>query len=331
VFSAVELLSERDGLEVSPFVAAWDPAVEAIDRRQGRLPAFFDKKLREAILGSTSPGKLITELIDGRGSAAPVGIYNGLLQAMSRSLRELVRIPDASRVGYLAPLLNLAAQQGVATIATLNYDLSVEMLAQLHGVAIDRGLEGWVDSGTWDWSSEGVRLLKLHGSIDWGYEQSPREEWGLPDRTARLVNELTDQSLDPVVLFGQRAKLRADGPFLDLLQRFVLDLDGASHLVVIGYSFRDDHVNAVIRRWLNADRERAISVVDPDIGNHRQNWDSFVSQLYSCLIPFGPGGQKFGPRFAPIPSRASEGLQSLASVNWSFEGRIRDAEAPQAP
>jgi hypothetical protein len=32
---------------------------------------------------------------------------------------------------------------------------------------------------------------------------------------------------------------------------------------VIGYSFRDDHVNEVIRRWTSDDIERTIVVADP--------------------------------------------------------------------
>ena len=54
----------------------------------------------------------------------------------------------------------------------------------------------------------------------------------------------------PAVIFGGRSKLRADGPYLDLLREFVSALTGTEDLVVVGYSFRDDHVNEVVRTWL---------------------------------------------------------------------------------
>lgn len=50
VFAAVEPLTERRTLEVSPFVAAWHPAVDAWDRP--REPAFFGKDFKRAL---TSP------------------------------------------------------------------------------------------------------------------------------------------------------------------------------------------------------------------------------------------------------------------------------------
>ena len=41
VFAAVQLLAERRTLEVTPFVAAWHPAVDAHDQA-GDLPGSFD-------------------------------------------------------------------------------------------------------------------------------------------------------------------------------------------------------------------------------------------------------------------------------------------------
>jgi hypothetical protein len=49
VFAAIELLSRRRNLEVSPFVASWHPAVDAWDRPD--LPSFWDDRLQKALLG----------------------------------------------------------------------------------------------------------------------------------------------------------------------------------------------------------------------------------------------------------------------------------------
>ena len=55
---------------------------------------------------------------------------------------------------------------------------------------------------------------------------------------------------NPAVIFGQGNKLRSEGPFMAMLMEFERQVGAARNLVVIGYSFRDAHVNAVIRRWL---------------------------------------------------------------------------------
>lgn len=55
---------------------------------------------------------------------------------------------------------------------------------------------------------------------------------------------------DPALVFGHGAKLRADSPFLSLSAESESRLAGATRLAIVGYSFRDDHVNDVIRRWI---------------------------------------------------------------------------------
>jgi SIR2-like domain len=59
------------------------------------------------------------------------------------------------------------------------------------------------------------------------------------------------------VIFGGRNKLTAEGPFLDLLMRFKDALMDANRLIVIGYSFRDDHINHLVLSWLRGQSERS--------------------------------------------------------------------------
>lgn len=66
-----------------------------------------------------------------------------------------------------------------------------------------------------------------------------------------------------MVFGGQSDKLNPDGPFLQLRSQFETDLFKSNSLLVIGYSFADRHLNALIRSWV-ATRERAkITVLDP--------------------------------------------------------------------
>ncbi|MCL4853981.1 MAG: hypothetical protein KJZ78_21685, partial [Bryobacteraceae bacterium] len=66
----------------------------------------------------------------------------------------------------------------------------------------------------------------------------------------------------PAVIFGHRNKLTADGPFLDLLQAFVQSLEGSTLLTIVGYSFGDGHINALIARWLNGNTSRRLRIVN---------------------------------------------------------------------
>jgi hypothetical protein len=70
----------------------------------------------------------------------------------------------------------------------------------------------------------------------------------------------------PEVIFGQRNKLTAEGPFLDLLRLFRQELEAADRLTVVGYSFRDPHINEYVSQWLNQGQQRRLRIVDPGFG-----------------------------------------------------------------
>jgi hypothetical protein len=122
----------------------------------------------------------------------------------------------------------------------------------------------------------GVKLIKLHGSANWRSEngttralpasemqevlsgQWPYEEVlfrRFPYR-ANSVEEL------PAVIFGGKNKLTAEGPFLDLFYQFRDAIRERTELIVIGYSFRDDHVNHVVSSWLRGEKLVSFFKVD---------------------------------------------------------------------
>jgi hypothetical protein len=52
------------------------------------------------------------------------------------------------------------------------------------------------------------------------------------------------------VIFGAGNRLRPDGPYLDLYREFKDVLAEDRQVIVIGYSFRDAHVNEAVCRWV---------------------------------------------------------------------------------
>jgi hypothetical protein len=59
---------------------------------------------------------------------------------------------------------------------------------------------------------------------------------------------------EPGIIFGAGNKLRSRGPFLDLYVEFKDALAHANRLIIVGYGFRDPHVNELIRWWIQLDR-----------------------------------------------------------------------------
>ena len=176
-------------------------------------------------------------------------------------------------------------RRGGLTVATLNYDRSIEIAAQEAGVPLTTGLQDWLAVGAWIWGETGIRLLKLHGSIDWiRRERSSSDAQELPRRD--VVVAQTRDAGEPAMVFGRGAELDAKGPFLGLLAQFEQLLSATARLVVIGYSFRDDHVNEVIRRWLTDEAGHRLTIVDPGWRDQAFPFDrSFAAELEFFLKP----------------------------------------------
>ena len=311
VFAAIELLAERQELEVTPFVASWDRAVDTWDRPS--VPGLFDQNLDRAITqGHGGAQRVIEDLVEAMTGTGIGVTYMLLAKAMIQELRAMLAGHRKS-LEYLAPLVNAARRPGGLSLATLNYDLAIEQAGEAHGVQVDTGIEGWIAERRWpEVQEDSLRLLKLHGSIDWCWDQGQNEPGQMPVRSVVRTDDPESERREPVLVFGQRGKLRAEGPFLSLLVEFEAALARASRLIVIGYSFRDPHINDIVSRWTRADQARTIVLIDPAIPE-RQVPGDFRSDLISHLNPSTWNFQTDAPnRIQLRKERASEALAQLS-------------------
>lgn len=243
-------------------------------------------------------------------------LYQQATKLMTAELKNLVWIDAADRVSHLAPIINLLKSQGRLAIATLNYDNGVELLASTHGVGCDTGIDAWSTGGEATFAKQDIALLKLHGSIDWTWEEGNRTQTRpMPHRLVRRVesSQLKDSRTIPCVIFGQRNKLTAEGPFLDLLRAFQRELAQTRTLTIIGYSFRDPHINVFISHWLNGQVDRVLRVVNgPNFVTGARDVD-FGRNLLE-LITFAPSRIKIVPEYAGPGLKALYGELSRSSA-----------------
>jgi SIR2-like domain len=236
VVQAVRLLGSREQSELAPFVGSWHTR--------------------------------LAELTQG---------YNPLEVVSREILNTLAAIlwnVPASKTTYLHPLRPLIERQRVLDIVTLNFDNVVETFAADQGIPLSTGLghgnTGYDTKRGYEltFGDTGINLYKLHGSLNWILHDAP---------SASAWNDLIPHSFvlaHPTPFTGQFSgghhaaligpnKLTTDGPYLQLLQRAEHALRGASILTVVGYSFRDEHVNDQIVRFMNRDPANTLRVVDP--------------------------------------------------------------------
>lgn len=312
VFAAVELLAARADLEVTPFVSSWHPAVDAWDRPSP--PMGFDRDIQRHLMEEHGRGleRAISRLIDSKTGVGAGRTYEHLAEKMIDALREMLGTREKA-VSYLSPLAEAARRPGGLTVASLNYDLSIEQMGHAEGVPVSTGLGEWSKHRRWMWPPEGLRLMKLHGSIDWCWEASEAGPGDLPRRHVVETDEPSGDRRAPALIFGQRGKLRAEGPFLSLLSEFEEHLSSASCLIAVGYSFRDEHINQAVTHWVSEDSERTIVLVDPHLPERLSSGD-FRGRLERYLNRSSWDRQSEAPeRLTILRTQASVAFRQLFS------------------
>lgn len=318
VFAAVELLAERRDLEVSPFVSSWVPAVDEFDRKPSVTDYRADRDLRKGIFSDRtfdSPSKVVRKIIQSEMGVGDGSAYRHLMGELIIQLRKVIGSVPKS-VGYLSPLVRLAGSpESKLNIASLNYDLAIEGAAQNAGIEAYTGIAKWAKNEKWAWGSNPLRLLKLHGSIDWVWDQGEVKPASISKPTIAVSEDPVSEDRTPVLVFGARGKLTARGPFLSLLAEFSKILASTRHLVVVGYSFRDDHVNEAIRNWLVGREDWKLTIIDPgfpeDLSSGWRNGNfTFSDEL---IRSFRIGHDKSDPRIEIVRKPASTGIADVAS------------------
>ena len=141
------------------------------------------------------------------------------------------------------------------SIFSLNYDLVFESVfnnEQEHLVDVGFSQKRWSGDFGDPLSPAKLKLYKLHGSVDWYFDESDEE-----------VKEGVPEGVRPLVVFGSGPKLQSYDPFLSLLGGFRDKLKAASVFVAIGYSFQDKYINNILIQSLSAGLNKILLIVDP--------------------------------------------------------------------
>lgn len=343
VFNAIQMLAERQTLEATPFMGSWHPLVEELDVFEPNLASRMFSHVANShptVPSSYEINSCLEDILSGRRSSSSLGdliskalsstqprrssfskipvheekkhrsgggkVFKRTNDLMIRKLVDLVWITDHKRVSHLTPLFNRETIN-TRVIATLNYDNSIELAGQSVNTAVETGILEMSKTGRFPSVVNGVCLLKLHGSIDWAWKDVGVSADN-PLRSEVIQNvpheSMYKEGYRPAVIFGQRNKLTAHGPFLSLLEEFRTRLNNSDLLTVIGYSFRDNHINEYITQWINEKPERKVRIIN---GEHfKPSNRNFVYDLVQLKS-----------RVEVLPLNASAGIQSCYGLKYS--------------
>lgn len=156
-------------------------------------------------------------------------------------------------------------------IFTPNYDLAFENACEQIGVSYNNGFRGVhmrkFDPDTFhnetyikqDSIDRGKRIAtylniyKLHGSISWQYTESINDLYNLKEIQISDTSNKKDFAFESLMIYPIQTKksYSLDLPYSELFRNFSKCLtESQNTLVIIGYSFLDEHINDIIRTGL---------------------------------------------------------------------------------
>jgi hypothetical protein len=155
--------------------------------------------------------------------------------------------PSESR-SYFVPFVQKCMELE-APVISLNYDICVEMTAEDLGYSVNLG-----DVNSVVKRHRSLRMIKPHGSKDWASVGN-----GFSAERGGAIPLLPDKAL----IGGN--KVTTVEPFWGQLKDFERCLDGLSTLVVIGFSYADEHINDFVIRWFRRTHGAKLIHVSPDV------------------------------------------------------------------
>jgi len=217
--------------------------------------------------------------------------------------------------------------RGPRDVFSLNYDTLLE--ASLDSLRLPytdgfRGTNrGWFDVGAFDEASVGIayRIFKLHGSINWTRDASACV------RRGRNANE--DAADEPIVVYPSEQKYLQTqyGVYETLIGRFRnrLRISGVNNcLIVLGYSFNDEHINEAICDAINSSNSNltVIAFIGPekDRGKQDDRLTAFSDRCdyrFNAFIGDNETGAFIGHALDPDAAK-----EVLKADLWKFENLV---------
>ncbi|HAU4231571.1 TPA: hypothetical protein F7Z39_08830 [Legionella pneumophila] len=213
-------------------------------------------------------------------------------------------------MSFLISFASRSATRERLNLFTINYDRIIEFGAELSGIRlIDRFL-GTINpifrSSRLDidmhYNPPGIRgeprylegvvqFTKLHGSLDWIYQNRNVRRIALPYGATEIKNYLPNSdSVNSLMIYPNSSKDRetSEYPYVELFRDFASSICRPNSTVVVyGYSFGDEHINRVIEDMLTIPSAHLVIISYNDEGNRIQQFYNRVKRPTQITLLVG--------------------------------------------
>jgi len=150
-------------------------------------------------------------------------------------------------------------------IISVNYDTSIEQFCNVHKLVYQDGFDVHWNPKTFENKHTDIRLYKPHGSVMW-YQSDRGRYIKLPVMTGKSkIQLITGEKAENLMLYPMQKWDYAE-PLLELLIeiKHLLESEICKFLIVVGYSFRDDHIKRILWDAARKNRELHLILIDPN-------------------------------------------------------------------
>jgi hypothetical protein len=230
-----------------------------------------------------------------------LGAFAASILAAERAIGESVEAGTeageaavSSLIAFFLSFASRAASRDRLNLFTTNYDRLIEYGCDLVGLRpVDRFVGGLaprfrasrleVDMhynppgirGEPRYLEGVVRLTKLHGSVDWRYENRELRRVALPFGSDTEAARLAERAYESLIVYPNPAKdvETLEYPYAELFRDFSAALCRPnSALVTYGYGFGDDHINRVIADMLTIPSTHLVIISYSDPGDRIEHF-----------------------------------------------------------
>ncbi len=173
-------------------------------------------------------------------------------------------IVSEEKIQYLQPFLGFIEDFRPLNIISLNYDICIEQFCNVHKLVYQDGFDVYWNPKTFATEYTDIHLYKLHGSVMW-YQSNRGGYIKLPVMMkASKIQLITGEMAENLMLYPMQKWDFAD-PLLELLieSKRLLESGKCKFLIVVGYSFRDNHIRRILWDAARKNKELHLILVDP--------------------------------------------------------------------
>jgi hypothetical protein len=174
-----------------------------------------------------------------------------------------------THITFIKRIISRPPELHKVNIFTLNYDILLEKGCEYSEVFCCNGFSGFhnrfFSPSSFDLNlylksskakpfSKAINLYKLHGSISWlPTQKNPYNPYGLEEIQISTSDDVDFDMIEDCIIYPIQSKKShsLDLPYSELFRQFIEHLHKeCSTLIVIGYSFLDEHINDLIANAL---------------------------------------------------------------------------------